>query len=256
MNYNEYRKIEALNNTGMGYLQRSPRHYIAWRNGEIEDTDSEARRLGLAVHCILLEPFQFAHRYDVKGDGRTKAGKAQKAEIEADGKIALSAKDYETATRIFNAVMHNKTAAALIRSTQHEIARTWTDPESGAKCKGLADGWNAEGRVLLEVKTCQNASPDAFKADIAHWQYHRQAAFYADGFGAKRVIMLAIEKTPPYEVGIYELPPLVLAAGREIYKPLARLYANCGKQNRWPGYTEEPQKLFLPAWAIPDQLAA
>lgn len=254
---NTYTDINALNNTGMKYLQQSPAHYRAWRAGLLDAESTPAQLFGAAVHCRILEPDDFHRRYArFEGDRRTKAGKAAWAEIQLSGKAAFNARDWEAIQAIYDAVMLHPAAAHLVENSHHEIARTWTDDDTGAACKGIADMLDMATWTLTDLKTTLDAGPDGFKTALARYQYHRQGAFYLDGFKAAAFNIIAVEKAPPYAVAVYRLPPYVLNFGRDIYKPLAALYQDCIESDRWPAYDSGVNDMHLPAWAIPDELAA
>ena len=252
-----YQDITALNNSGMDYLSKSPAHYRAYIDGLLDAAPTQAQTFGAAFHCAVLEADQFTLRYTrFDGDRRTKAGKEEYAALAAAGFIVLSGDDWQTIKAMRQSLMQHPMARLMIETTEHEVIGQWMDKESGAACKGIADCWKAEAGVLGELKTCQDASPQAFMLAMARYQYHRQAAFYLDGFGAQAINIIAVEKEPPYAVAMYRVPPHVLAVGRAIYKPLAALYQHCSEAGEWPAYEAGLRDLHLPAWAIPDQLAA
>lgn len=254
-----YRNIDALNQSGMDYLRQSPAHYRAWRTGLLDAESTPAQIFGAAFHCAILEPDDFHRRYArFDGDRRTKDGKAEYAALQAAGLTTLSGDDWQAIAAMREAVMAHPVASHLIENSIHEFAYAWKDPDTGAACKGIADIVmpTAGGLVLADLKTTTDASEEAFRLAIARYHYHRQAAFYLDGFGARAVNVIAVEKAPPYGVMVYRIPPHVLAVGRAAYKPLAALYQGCVESGKWPCYDTGITDLQLPAWAIPDDLAA
>lgn len=252
-----YREIEALNQSGMDYLKQSPAHYRAWRDGLLDAEPTPAQIFGAAFHAAVLTPRIFKRKYArFDGDRRTKTGKQEYEELSAGGLIPLSSKDWKAIAAMRQAVFAHPAARLLLRESRHEVAKTWKDPDSGAACKGMADCWNPEKGILAELKSAADASEEAFRLAIARYHYHRQAAFYLDGFGARAVNVIAVEKAPPYGVMVYRIPPHVLAVGRAAYKPLAALYQGCVESGKWPCYDTGITDLQLPAWAIPDDLAA
>jgi len=256
---NSYRMIAALNNSGMDYLKQSPAHFRAWADGVLTTLPSPAQVFGSALHCAILEPDDFHLRYAwFDGDRRTKAGKAEYAALVEAGFITLSDSDWRDIAAMREAVMAHPTARHLIENSIHEFAYAWTDNDTGAACKGIADivMTTSGGLVLADIKTTIDASEEAFMLSFARYGYHRQAAFYLDGFKAQAFNVIAVEKTTPYGVMVYRVPPHVLAVGRELYKPLAALYQNCVESGHWPNYDTAVHDIHLPAWAIPDELAA
>lgn len=81
------------------------------------------------------------------------------------------------------------------------------DPATGELCRCRPD-WahptGDRGVILVDVKTCGDASPREFGRQVARKGYHRQAAFYSDGYeiaSGKRVlgfVFVAVESTWPF----------------------------------------------------------
>jgi hypothetical protein len=74
----DYFAIKALSNSALTCLKQSPEvfrdRYILGK----PQAESDAFRLGSAVHCLVLEPWKFSERYAMapRVDRRTKRGKA------------------------------------------------------------------------------------------------------------------------------------------------------------------------------------
>jgi exodeoxyribonuclease VIII len=107
----------------------------------------------------------------------------------------------------------------------------------------------------VDFKSTDNASKDAFSKSIANYGYARQAAYYLDlakdsGLPHTEFVFVAVEKEPPYAVGIYQLDQESIQWGRKKYTDLLSLYIKCRDENHWPGYSQEPQIISLPQWAM------
>ena len=63
-----------------------------------------------------------------------------------------------------------------------------------------------------------------FRRSSLKYGYDRQSAFYGDGFKAERFIFIVIEKSAPYNIGIYECSAEFIEEGREKYKNLLSQY--------------------------------
>lgn len=168
-------------------------------------------------------------------------------------KIVLVPDDYATCLNIAYAVRHHPAAAKLFESGSAETSIYWTDPDTGVLCRARPDWFT--GSHIVDLKSTTDASPIGFPAKAYTLRYWVQAALYTDGM--KEVtgnfdgdfINLAWEKTLPYAAGFYYYPPEYLAAGRQEYKRLLRIYAECLNKNTWPGYGDLMVPLELPAWA-------
>ncbi|MCC7277478.1 MAG: PD-(D/E)XK nuclease-like domain-containing protein, partial [Chromatiaceae bacterium] len=61
---------------------------------------------------------------------------------------------------------------------------------------------------------------------------------------------LAVEKAPPFAVGVYRLPDAALELGRRRWAEACRTYAACVESGQWPGYGDAIRELILPGWAL------
>jgi hypothetical protein len=252
MTYADYRAMKALSNTGMTYLRRSPAHYQAWRNGELDAEPTLSQQFGILVHLAILEPEKFETTCVTwNGDKRTKQGQELYEHWENQGKIIIKTTSWHRIKAIREAVLSHPIAQHLIESSQHEVIKTWTDSISGAECKCRADGVN--NTFIIDLKTVLDASPEAMSRCVAHYEIHRQAAFYLDGFKKQEFFLIAAEKTAPHPVAVYRIPEHVISIGRDIYQPLAKVYQYCIDNDEWPAYPKEISDLHLPRWAIPTE---
>ena len=133
-----------------------------------EQEDTPALLLGRAVHSAVLTPEEFSKEYaPANFDGRTKEGKAEKAEAEAKGLTLLKKEDYE------KCLWAQEFVAARLSPANVREREFYTD-HTKAKIDGLAE---ADG-VLYELKTCS----DVFAALRDFWAraYDLQLGHYAN----------------------------------------------------------------------------
>lgn len=90
-----------------------------------------------------------------------------------------------------------------------ELSVYWTDPVTGVLCRCRPDFWRG---------------------------YPKHFAF------------IAVEKKPPYAVGVYVLDSEGVEIGRAQYQHDLRVYAECVRTGVWPGYGDKIQTISLPAW--------
>jgi exodeoxyribonuclease VIII len=104
---------------------------------------------------------------------------------------------------------------------------------------------------VVDLKTTTDASPAGFAKSVATFRYHVQASHYLAGLhGAERFVFIAVEKTAPYAVAVYELDAAALAAGEQLRQRDIRVIADCQATKEWPGYGDDCQTLALPSWAL------
>lgn len=213
--------------------------------------------IGSAIHCLLLEPENFEKEFAVapKCDKRTTKGKNDWMQFcqENEGKIVISEDDFFNICELQKAVLAIPEVVKLLRNGVSEKS-FFTTLEDGTKAKARPDRLR-DDKIVIDVKSCRDASPDAFKRDIAKYGYHIQDAYYTDVLGAKGFVFLAIEKEPPYMVGIYQLDPVAKDRGRELIQK-ALLITKQGEKYQTPLYTGNDgaviQTLTLPAYAFYD----
>ena len=128
----------------------------------------------------------------------------------------------------------------------------WEDEETGLQCKCRPDIW--AGKVIVDLKTTEDASPEGFSRSIQTYGYGIQAAHYlagaGSGSGADAFIFVAVEKKAPYAVAVYELDPLSLEICETKRRALLEYWANCREADMYPAYSDECQLISLPAWAM------
>jgi exodeoxyribonuclease VIII len=257
LSFPDYLAIERLSPSGAKLMARSPAHYRHNRTHPAPETP--ALKVGKAVHALALEGKEaFAAAFSVapECDRRTKEGKALWADFTAasEGRTVLTATEAELVEGMAGAILAHPLAPALLADGTPELSMIWTDPETGAPCKGRADLARLADGCLLDLKTTVDASPAAFARAVLNYGYATQAAAYLSGASALGAdvtdfVIIAVEKSPPFAVGIYRMPAAALALGRRRWGEACALYAACLESGRWPGYPETITELTLPAWA-------
>lgn len=240
MDADEYHAVEALSKSGMSELLRSPAHYQAWLRQANEPT--AAMQLGTALHCAVLEPDKFSSTYVVNPDDidfRTKEGKAWKESV--IGMEILSTED-----------------AIKVNGMRAAINRVWTVgnadvelsifTESGVPMKARLDC--LQDGVIYDIKTTQDARPDAFMRTVANYKYHLQAAHYMRMAEVSKFCFIAVETEPPHGVGLYWLDDAWIMEGERLRDRAIQVYMDCTVTGEWPGYEIGSKTLSMPAWAI------
>jgi len=251
-----YDLIQAVNYSSLKALARSPKHYQHYRlNGTRESRDMFKGTLG---HIAILEPERFVREYSVF-EGKRKSGKEWEAfKLANKGRELIKADDLLEAIAMRDAVRADALASAYLANGAHEATLVWVDQDTGLKCKGRVD-WLRNDHVLVDVKTTRDATPHWFSRDVARLMYHVQCAMYLDAVETltgeeARFVVLAIEKTEPYDVVTFDVPEATIIAGRDEYRRLLRLLMQCQQDKRWPGIGNGFEvALTLPAWAVADE---
>ena len=257
MPFEEYLDLNRLNCSGVKQLEKSGAHYLAYKLNPVKQT--AAIFMGSTVHCAVLEPDCFSARYAVMPEGidkRTKAGKETYQELLDSGKEIIGEIDNKLCWKIADSVKQHPSASFLLKKGNAEV--TVLSVIDGVETKVRIDWLRPEG-ILVDLKTCEDASPSAFSKQIANYGYDVQTAFYLDScrnadVKAHTFIFIAVEKSPPYAVAIYELDNQSIDIGRAKYQRALALYQECIENNTWPAYDQNIQTISLPSWAIYQEL--
>lgn len=273
----EYQRRE-LGTATSGVLQRlrtqTPAHIKAWAATR-DDDDTPAKVFGKAYHCRVLEPEVFTATYcapppaDAPRDLRhlRTAKKPSEATLESiafwdawyaehEGQIALPREAFEQIEAMHAALMAHPVAAGIMRDGVSEVTMRWVDEATGVPCKARADWWVESRKLLMDLKTTDDASPEAFSRSIDRYGYHVQHAHYCDGarvcgIGVQHYLILAQEKEPPYLPAVYSIDAAAEVRGFELRERGLEILRRCRESNEWPGYSGITE-ISLPAWALKD----
>jgi len=224
-----------------------------------------AMLLGSLVDDLLLLPGEQRFAVAPTVDRRTKAGKeawaACLAEAAELGQYVVTAEQYETAQAMCASLAGSPFASDLLAlAGPTQAAIIWDDDESALPCRALLDKLitgGEVGRMVVDLKTTTDASPEAWSRKIHAFSYHCQAAWYLDAaiqltgepHGFAHVV---ISTTAPYEVAVYELDMRAIELGHEANRTALRDLAACLEADEWLNpYEQKPMVVGLPSWAYP-----
>ena len=249
----DYHADPAVSASQLKTVMQSPYHFWSRYVDEnrVAMVPTQAMRLGSLTHCAVLEPDELTKRYQLAPDRRTKEGKAAVVEMAAAGIEAVSEADLAQALQMADAVRSNPTASLLLAAGAAEQSFWWDDIATGMRCKCRPDWF--DGETIVDLKTCQDASPAGFAKAVAAFHYQLQAAHYLCGTLAKRFIFVAVEKSAPFATACYELDAQAMVHGSVSRHNALQRIQDCRAINEWPGYTDGGiQTLQLPGWALKD----
>jgi len=291
-------EIEAAHSSGLKtLLARSPKNMR-----EAPEKRSPAMSLGTFMHALLLTPDTWQREFAVKPAGavkNTKAGKSltrqwlvdqlgdntpelERARDNTEAQqfaqdiglleqaledrhiTVVSQEDLELAEAMRDAVMRTSLGSTIFSAGEAEVTMLAKDPATGVLIKTRPD-WvpvGMGGKMVVDLKTTRDASPDTVARDSAKWGYHLQAALY------QRVYRLVtgttpaflhcfVESAPPHDVGFFEMDEDALQAGEAKINRALDIFEKCKREGIYPGVgynwkTEqyEIRPLSLPPWAL------
>lgn len=220
-----YHASGAIGSTALRLFMESPRkfeHYL--ENGTNKST---AYDIGSALHCLVLEPDNFDDRFisEPPVNKRTKTGREELEAFKSkhEGKIFLSPDEITLVIAMAESIGTNYRCCDLLSETDRELsARVGLSNDLIVQCRPDA----IKDRHIIDLKTCQ--SVNRFRYDISSHGYHLQAAFYyfilsslyPERWGCSDFYFLAVEKSPPFDIGIFGLDnPVMVKLVEENIKP-------------------------------------
>jgi exodeoxyribonuclease VIII len=246
----EYRKATGLSQSSLKEFLISPAHYLA--STESTREPSRAMQFGTAFHAKVLQDNPEEH-YAVKQkvDGRSKEGRAYNEEfaLANAGKIILDSEEHSKIISMTDSVMSNGFAGSLIQSlTNKEFAVFGTN--HGIRLKGLIDGYNEKDGIVIDLKTAEDASPAGFRKAIWDRGYALQQVHYSwllknAGKPVNAFYFIAIEKEPPFAVGIYTINKDSLANAFKVWDNALDSFWVCQATGVYPAYSENPVEITL-----------
>lgn len=251
----DYFKIKALSNSGLTCLKQSPEvfrdRYILGKS----QAESDAFRIGSAVHCMVLEPHLFSERYTVAPDvnKRTNQGKADwEVFIESHGDRWVTQNELDS-TVIPTAQAFGKHAQLVdMLSSEKIIEQPIYFELFGEKFKAKPDCVILSRSTIIDIKTTASVKPRKFAWSAIDYGYHRQAAIYMHACELKyqkpfRFLFACVEKKYPYEVAVFELDGQAISDGWNQVEKLVEEYQRRKEQNDWlPNHSKGIVSLQLP----------
>lgn len=259
MPHADYLAVQAMSASGLKRMARSPAHFhgLTLDPGRPPEEPTDAMINGTLVHACIFEPHEVAKRYAIKPAGMNFSTKEGKAWRDAQTLQIVTSEAMEAAKAQAAALHSLPDVSALLLPGFGEASAFWLDEPTGELCKCRPD-WVSpagDGVILVDGKTCTDASPDGFGRAIWNLGYHQQAAWYCDGFEAATglhvhgFVFAAVESAWPYVAASYMLADDVIERARSENRRLLDLYAQCKRDDEWPAWGSRVQIINLPKWA-------
>ncbi len=111
------------------------------------------------------------------------------------------------------------------------------------------------GAMALDLKSTKDASPAGFGKACANFRYTLQPPWYFDvldaAFGEhpQHWVFIAVEKVPPYPIGIYFAEQDQIERSRLVARRDFQTIIDCKRAGVWPDWGLTPTPLQLPAWS-------
>lgn len=263
-----YHAMPELSSTQIKDVLRTPAHFYAKHLAVDKKTKAPTASmlLGTVVHTLVLESDKFDAEYVISKnfDRRTKQGKADAAEFEAANsrKTVIDGDLYDQAKLMATSILKHPVARLLkLPAMIPEASIFYTDLETELDCRIRPDYHlppceQFPNGLIVDLKTTDNASYNAFNRTIINFGYHISAAMYCDGFmqlydtdEPPAFLWLIGERDAPYAVIAYSPNFETMQKGDDKKREALQLIAECMAAEEWPAYSTDILDINLPAWA-------
>ena len=251
----EYHGIKThISSTGVRTFKKNKKQFEYGLTHELVK-QTKAMADGTAIHAFLLERAVFDSDFAIKpADMRLNTKEGKKWAIDNKNKIII---DFDLGSNLFEiekSVLNSPAKLIYDIKGQAELSYFWDDLGL-VKGKCRPDWISDDGNIVVDIKTTTDASPKGFQKSIAHWGYHLQLGWYIRGLRklglpAKEFIFIAIEKTPPFSVGVYRANKEMITYANDEINNLVYEIDESLKSDDFPDYTPEILDLGLPNWMI------
>ncbi len=220
-------------------------------------TPTKAMNFGSCFHLAVLEPKRFKDEVVVMPEFKGTGMYAKKDAwlTENHGKLVLSSDEMADCLLMLKSISAHNVASSLLVGGVPELSYFWTDLETGINCKVRPDFKRNSG-ALVDIKTTGDASLEEFSRSILNYGYHISGSFYLEGVSKvlgqefDKFIIIAIEKTPPYALAVYEIDFGTLEKGRELTRRALIKLKSARDQNHYPMYPEDITPIAIPAYGF------
>lgn len=211
---------------------RSPAHArLALSGAELED-ETAAMERGTSTHAIL-----FGTRKVVAYPGKQRRGKEWETfqALHRNAEI-LTARGYECASRMAEAVSRSKLAMAVLAGSREQRI-LWQ--QQGRACRTTPDVASYL-EYVTELKTTACADPARFQWHALRMHYHAQLAWHQTGVvsaglgNPHSAFIVAVESAAPYPVTVMRVTDRALEAGEKLCRLWFERLIGCEKTNEWP----------------------
>lgn len=210
---------------------------------------------GTAVHSFFLERDKFNTDYVTKPSDiklNTKVGKEWAQEHQS--KIIIDSEFSNNLLEMEKSFMDSPAKIIYNENMggQTELSYFWDDLGL-VKGKCRPDWISDDGSIVIDLKTTIDASPKGFQKSISNWGYHLQLGWYLRGLqklglDSYDFIFIAIEKTPPFSVGVYRADQEMINYAMNKLDEIVPEIDKALAAQEFPDYTPEITSIGLPPW--------
>jgi hypothetical protein len=241
----------------------SPLHFKTRKPKEA----TEDMEFGTVCHTAILEPANLPYAYHLQPkeyEGEEKGKKVMKPWSNAANvckewnkthanRPVLDAEQIMRVNKIADRIRYIPEFKAALDIGQKEVAFLKRDPVTGLmlKCRCDLVANDTSGITwIFDLKKVQRgcATHEEFSKSSGNYGYFIQASFYQFVTGASRFIFVPFDDSDPFDACLFEPDAESLEIGYQQWRKLLTSYAQCVKEDLWPGYPSGIQPLSVPKW--------
>lgn len=256
--YHKEERTPALSSSIIKILAtKSPRH--AWErhpllNPDYREETSDTFDYGTAAHALFLEGDESKLVVVEADDWRKKEARAAREQARADRKTPILARQLATVRKMVQGAHRFVLESGFPRLMQDGISEykiRWHEGES--LCMAKIDRMNPA--MMMDYKSTNDASPEAFSRTIARFGYDIQARFYQRGVRIAEgreypFLFLAQEADPPYACSWHALAPSMAEIADMRIERAIRTWQACMASGKWPAYSNAIHYAEAPHWML------
>jgi len=242
-------------------VTQSPLH--AWsehpRLGNQRKPASKAMDVGSLIHKLVLG--KGVDVEIVQADNyRTKIAQEQRDRAIEQHRVPILAKDWDELATAADKIKFNLRQCGVEMMGESEVMVEWDEEGSRGPvvCRGMMDHVLIDSGVILDLKKCESAHPNACSRAMMNYSYPIQQAAYSSALahlreglaGAIDFVFLFVEVEPPFAVFAGRPDGVLRELGERQWSFAVRRWEECLATNVWPGYGSEIGTIDAPAWAL------
>jgi len=201
---------------------------------------------GNAFDMMMFEPAKYNNLVAV--------GTTKKTQFK-EGIILLHPEKILMLDNMKKSLLKKKVIKNILSHGTPTVTLFWDDLETGIPCKARLDWLRQDDRFIADLKTCKDISDYGFTKQVAQLKYYYQAYWYVEGMkvltGDDYLFwFLCAEKNKYYQSRRFKIPPAEFqkrGVDSDI-RDLKLKFACCLASDKWPGYDDELEELYLPAY--------
>ena len=239
-------------------------HYFQEHPEEANGTPTPQMIRGSAAHAAILEPDRFLEAYALEPDFGPKNRKEPREQFEAwlatqGDRTIVPKKESAAVLCIALKVREHPTLRAVLVESQGLVEPTacWTVKVEGhdirLRCRPDRVNYPDEP-VVIDVKTVQDPSPEAFDGEITARKLHIQAAMYLDGMTQStgvlhdRFVFIVFQAKPPYGCGVHTIDDESVEIGRIEYRRALERLVEVAESGIYHDFAHQPNVCGLRGW--------